>query len=93
MDVCELFQYPNQTKINQMEKRTLQIDVIGPLPTNTELIECNIYIDGRCCRFWTTKANYEALMYDKVFIRDGKEKDSAGVLNTTNTFFEKPDYK
>lgn len=72
-----------------MGKRELQIDVMGEEPQNKDLIRCKIYIDGRCCIFWTTKANYEALMYDKVFIRDGKTKDSANVLNTTNVFIEK----
>lgn len=76
-----------------MEKRTLQIDVMGPMGTNPEIIECNIYIDGRCCRFYTSRSNYEALMYDKVFIRDGKTRDSAGVLNTTNTFIEDTETK
>lgn len=31
---------------------------------------------------------YEELMREKVFIRDGKSVDSAGVRNTTNTFIE-----
>jgi hypothetical protein len=70
------------------EKRTLQIDVLGPLESNEDIMECKIYIDGRCCRFYTSKANYEALMYDGIFLRNGKEKDSAGVINTTNTFIE-----
>ena len=32
--------------------------------------------------------DYEELMREKVFIRDGKSVDSAGVINTTNTFVE-----
>jgi len=48
-----------------MNKRTIQIDVIGPIE-ETEL-----------------------MMREKVFIRDGKSVDSAGVINTTNTFIEK----
>lgn len=71
-----------------MEKRLLQIDVKGPMENMPELIECIISIDGRDCRFYTSKANYDALVYDKVFIRDGKEKDSAGMINTTNVFTE-----
>lgn len=70
-----------------MKKRTLQIDVIGPVE-GTDLVKCKLYANGRVCIFWTTQSNYEALMYDKIFIRDGKEVDSAGVINTTNTFFE-----
>lgn len=74
-----------------MGTRILKIDVIGSVSAKDiqyQLIECQICIDGRYCMFWTTKANYEALLYDKVFIRDGKTKDSEGVLNTTNTFEE-----
>jgi len=71
------------------KKRELQIDVKGATKENPNIIECNIYFDGRCCKFYTSKANYESLMYDKIFIRDGKERDSANVLNTTNVFIEK----
>lgn len=31
----------------------------------------------------------EILKLDSFFVRDGKNRDSAGVLNTTNTFLEK----
>lgn len=70
-------------------KRTLQIDVKGHVEKNHNLIECNLYVDGRCCRIYMSKSNYEALIYDGVFIRDGMTKDSAEVLNTTNVFEEK----
>ena len=33
--------------------------------------------------------DYERLKEEGIFIRDGKSRDSAGVLNTTNTFIEK----
>ena len=69
-------------------KRKLQIDVKGPVEGNEQLIKCKLYFDGRCCTFYTSKANYEALLYDGLFIRDGKTKDSADVLNTTNSFEE-----
>lgn len=70
-----------------MNKRALKIDVIGPIE-GTDFVKCKLYADGRTCIFWTTQSNYEALMYDKIFIRDGKEIDSAGVINTTKVFFE-----
>ena len=35
------------------------------------------------------KIDYERLLSDSFFVRDGKNRDSAGVLNTTNTFIEK----
>lgn len=31
-----------------MNKRTMQIDVIGPVE-GTELMKCKLYIDGRVC--------------------------------------------
>lgn len=55
-----------------MNKRTIQIDVIGPIE-ETELMKCKLYVDGRVC----------------VIGMDGKSVDSAGVINTTNTFIEK----
>jgi len=71
-----------------MGKRILQIDVKGPTKIDNNIIECVLSVDGRDCTFFTSRSNYEALMYDKVFIRDGKERDSAGILNTTNMFEE-----
>lgn len=74
-----------------MSKRELQIDVItiGEEIHYKDMVRCNIYIDGRCCTFWTTQSNYEALKRDRVFIRHGNEKDSANVINTTNMFIER----
>lgn len=71
-----------------MLKKSLQIDVIGACDVNESLIKCHIYIDGRCCVFYTTSANYHALIYDGIFIRDGKNHDSANVINTTRVFYE-----
>ena len=71
-----------------MNKRTIQIDVIGPIE-ETELMKCKLYVDGRVCVIgMLSRYDYEELMREKVFIRDGKSVDSAGVINTTNTFVE-----
>ena len=70
-----------------MNKRTIQIDVIGPIE-ETELMKCKLYVDGRVCVIGMSRYDYEELMREKVFIRDGKSVDSAGVINTTNTFVE-----
>ena len=70
-----------------MNKRTMQIDVIGPVE-GTELMKCKLYIDGRVCVIGMSQYDYEELIREKVFIRDGKSVDSAGVINTTNTFVE-----
>jgi hypothetical protein len=68
--------------------RKLQIDVKGPMKADSNIIEMVLSVDGRDCRFYTSKANYEALIYDGVFVRDGKKKDSANIVNTTNLYFE-----
>lgn len=68
-------------------KRTMQIDVIGPVE-GTELMKCKLWIDGRVCVIGMSRYDYEELMREMVFIRDGKNVDSAGVINTTNTFIE-----
>ncbi|EXZ83962.1 hypothetical protein M069_1631 [Bacteroides fragilis str. B1 (UDC16-1)] len=51
-------------------------------------MKCKLYIDGRVCVIGMARYDYEELMREKVFIRDGKSVDSAGVINTTNTFVE-----
>lgn len=70
------------------KQRKLQIDVKGPMEADENIIEMVLSVDGRDCRFYTSKANYEALIYDGVFVRDGKEKDSANCINTTNVYVE-----
>lgn len=72
-----------------MKKRTLQIDVLGPTEEDERIIECVLIADGRSCTFYTSRANYQALMLDDIFIRNGKEKDSSGILNTTSVFEER----
>lgn len=71
-----------------MKRRTMQIDVIGSVE-GTELMKCKLYVDGRVCIIGMSRYDYEELMREKVFIRDGQTLDSAGVINTTNTFVEK----
>ena len=64
-----------------MNERTIQIDVIGKIE-GTQFMKCKLY----------TNENIVIIMMLKeegIFIRDGKSRDSAGVLNTTNTFIEK----
>lgn len=48
---------------------------------------CLLYTGGRCIQMVITEADYHSLVRDGFFIRDGKEIDSAGVVNTTNTFY------
>lgn len=65
----------------------MQIDVIGPVE-GSELMKCKLYIDGRVCIIWMSRYEYEELIRERVFVRDGKSVDSAGVINTTNVFLE-----
>ena len=50
---------------------------------------CKLYIDGNASVILMNKIDYERLLSDSFFVRDGKNRDSAGVLTTTNTFIEK----
>lgn len=70
------------------QKRTMQIDVKGPNEKVPGFMDYNLIVDGRTCRFYMSRSNYEAFIYDGVFIRDGKTKDSANILNTTKVFEE-----
>lgn len=79
----------NNPKMNKsMNRRELQIDVIGPVK-DTNLMKCKLYIDGRVCIIGMSQYDYEELKREKIFIRDGQTVDSAGVINTTNIFLEK----
>ena len=72
-----------------MNKRTIQIDVIGPIE-ETELMKCKLYVDGRVCVIGMSRYDYEELMREKVFIRDGKSVDSAGVITVSYTHLTLP---
>ena len=70
------------------KKRTMQIDAIEEVK-GTQFMQCKLYIDGNASVIFMNKIDYERLKEEGIFIRDGKSQDSAGVLNTTNTFIEK----
>lgn len=44
---------------------------------------CLLYTGDRCVRMVMAEADYLLLVRDGFFIRDGKTKDSADVINTT----------
>lgn len=73
-----------------MANQKIQIDVKGTVKGNDQLMDCYMYTEERCVKIYMTKYEYELLINDGFFIRDGKSLDSANVLNTTNTFIEKP---
>ena len=70
------------------KKRTMQIDVIGKIE-GTQFMKCKLYTDENIVIIMMNELDYERLKEEGIFIRDGKSQDSAGVLNTTNTFIEK----
>lgn len=47
-----------------MNKRTIQIDVIGPIE-ETELMKCKLYVDGRVCVIGMSRYDYEELTIKK----------------------------
>lgn len=47
---------------------------------------CNLYTDHRCVKILILEYEYENLVKDGFFIRDGKTKDSANVINTTEVY-------
>lgn len=70
-------------KDNMMTK--IQIDVIEKIE-NSQLVKCKLYINGEATPIFMLKSEYERLIQDGFFLRDGKSRDSAGVLNTTNLY-------
>jgi hypothetical protein len=46
----------------------------------------NLYTGARCVKIAMAVGDYESLMRDGFFTRDGKSEDSAGVINTTKVF-------
>ena len=59
------------------KKRTMQIDVIEEVK-GTQFMQCKLYIDGNASVILMNKIDYERLLSDSFFVRDGKNRDSAG---------------
>ena len=55
----------------------------------TQFMKCKLYTNENIVIIMMNEFDYERLKEEGIFIRDGKSRDSAGVLNTTNTFIEK----
>ena len=66
----------------------MQIDVLRELE-DTGLMLCKLYVTGMSFKILMNNSDYNLLKSRGVFIRDGKYKDSAGVLNTTKIYVEK----
>ena len=50
------------------------------------IVKCTLYADGRAVQMFISTIDYIALVQDGFFIRDGKELDSANVINTTEVY-------
>lgn len=87
----EIIHFLFDSKLNRkeriMNKRTIQIDVIGKIE-GTQFMKCKLYTDENIVIIMMNEFDYERLKKEGIFIRDGKTRDSAGVLNTTNAFIE-----
>jgi hypothetical protein len=46
----------------------------------------NLYTGNRCVKIAMSAGDYELLVRDGFFIRDGKSTDSADVINTTDEY-------
>lgn len=70
----------------------VQIDVLRKVDLDfVRSVICNLYTGTRCVSITMFQSDYEALIREGFFIRDGKEPDSAGVLNTTETYYLEKD--
>lgn len=61
----------------------VQIDV---KQVTEQHVVCNLYTGVLCCKMLISRSDYDELVRQKFFIRDGKSKDSADVWNTTETY-------
>lgn len=71
-----------------MEKKQIQIDVKN-VSEITGIVHCNLYTSERCVQMFLSYEDYRNLVLDGFFLRDGDERDSANVLNTTDTYYTK----
>ena len=66
----------------------IQIDVIK-INTEQTHVQCNMYTEDNCVKIYMSITDYESLLADKFFVRDGKTVDSANVLNTSEVYYTK----
>jgi hypothetical protein len=66
----------------------IQIDVKNETP---EWTTCNMYTGVLCLEVVMRTSDYKELIRKGFFIRDGKTKDGAGILNTTESFIRESD--
>lgn len=69
-----------------MSKQFIQIDV---KKVQDGFAHCNLQTGGRDVAIIMKEEDYDGLMEDGFFLRDGTQRDSAKVWNTTKMFFPK----
>jgi len=73
--------------ISKTNPHRVQIDVKeSSAGANKDAVICNLYTRERCVKIYMHQNDYEDLVRDGFFIRTGKERDSANVLNTTDIY-------
>jgi hypothetical protein len=79
--------------MENMKKKKIQIDVMRDSYIEyirpDYLVRCKLYIDGNATIIWISQSSYQVLIHDGFFIRDGKETDSSGAVNTTEVYVMK----
>jgi hypothetical protein len=63
----------------------IQIDVKRVV--DDTFVLCNMYTGVLCVEIVMKKSDYDYLIAKKFFLRDGKSKDSADILNTTTSYY------
>ncbi|WP_285948452.1 hypothetical protein [Bacteroides congonensis] len=74
-------------------KKNIRIKVTGRESSENvraydDLIRCEICVSGRTCAFWTTEANYKALVFDGLFKEAENVSESEVVICETGLFVE-----
>jgi len=70
--------------------KTIQIDVPAIQPPNELIKLIKLIIDGRTIKAYIAFSDYNDLIEDGFFVRDGLKVDSAGIINTSSVYTEKP---
>jgi uncharacterized protein YeeX (DUF496 family) len=71
------------TTTNMLTDNYIQIDA---MEFKDGYVRCNMYTQAGCVVIFMKDDDYKHLQRQKFFIREGIEKDSAGVLNTTHEY-------
>lgn len=74
-------------------KKNIRIKVMGRESSENvrvydDLVRCDICVSGRTCTFWTTEANYNALVFDGLFKEAEDADESEEVICETSLFVE-----